>query len=49
MVEQFGEGINHLRDISKYARDHATDEEKESIVKIADDVRKYFACHNINE
>ncbi len=49
MVEKFGQGISYLRDIAKYAKDHATDKEKESIVKIVDDVRKYFADHNITE
>jgi hypothetical protein len=42
MVEKFGRGISYLRDISKYAKEHATDAEKEDIVKIADDVRKYL-------
>lgn len=42
MVEKFGCGISYLRDISKYAKEHATDAEKEDIVKIADDVRKYL-------
>lgn len=49
MVEQFGDGISHLRDISQYAKEHATDEEKENIMKIAEDVRQFFACHNMNE
>ena len=49
MVEKFGQGISYLRDISKYAKEHATDTEKERVVKIADDVRKYFAECNIFE
>ena len=43
MIEKFGEGISYLRAISKYAKEHATDAEKENVVKIAEDVRRYFA------
>ncbi len=43
MVEKFGQGISYLRAISKYAKEHVTDAEKENVVKIAEDVRRYFA------
>ena len=45
MVEQYGQGMSYLRDISKYAKEWATDEEKERVVKVAGDVRKYFECN----
>ena len=42
MVEKFGQGISYLRAISKYAKEHATVTERENVVKIAEDVRRYF-------
>jgi diadenosine tetraphosphate (Ap4A) HIT family hydrolase len=45
MAEKYGKGITYLRDISEYAKETSTDEDKNKILLIVDKVRDYFdAC-----
>ena len=47
MVEKFGRGISHLRDISNYAIENAKDAEKAEVIETAERIRQYFKKHEI--
>lgn len=42
MSEKFGKGISYLRDISSYAKENATKEDVEKVLKVVEEVRKIF-------
>ncbi|MDE5538976.1 MAG: HIT family hydrolase [Bacilli bacterium] len=42
MAEKFGKGIKYIRDICAYAKENATDNEKEEIIITIDKVRDYI-------
>lgn len=42
MQEKFGKGIKYLRDINEYVIQNATDEDKEEVLKINEELKKYF-------
>ena len=43
--EQFGSGIQHLRNVSQYAVDHADKTVWNTVADTADEIRKYFDHH----
>lgn len=47
MVEKFGRGVYFARSIFSYAKEHAGKEEIDQIIKVVEDVRKYFEEHNV--
>ena len=49
MNEKFGRGITYLRDISKYARDNATEDTTKEVLKVIEKVREYIKQNTINE
>ena len=42
MAEKYGKGITYLREISEYAKETFTSEDKDKILLIAEKVRNYF-------
>lgn len=42
MTLKFGKGITHLRDISHYAKENATEEDKKEILNSVDKIREYI-------
>lgn len=48
MVEKYGKGIAHLRDISAYAQKTSTEDNKQKVLQVVKDVRKYFDKHMTN-
>lgn len=42
MTEKFGKGITYLREISKYAKENASENDIKEVLKVAYRVREYF-------
>lgn len=49
MTEKFGKGITYLKDISEYAQKNVNEENIKEVLKVVEEIRKYFEEHNINE
>lgn len=49
MNEKYGKGIAYLRDISAYAKESATEENKREVLEVIEKVRDYFKSHNITD
>lgn len=49
MTEKFGKGINYLRAISEYAREHNSPNNINEVLNVVERVRKYFSEHDIKQ
>lgn len=49
MTEKFGRGVTYLRDISKYARENATEDTIKEVLEVIEKVREYIKQNIINE
>ena len=49
MAERFGKGITYLRDISKYAKENASENDIKEVLNVIDRIREYFKENYIDE
>ena len=49
MKEKFGFGLQYMRDINAYARENATTEDTEKVIKAVEDIRAYKENHDITK
>ena len=49
MKDKFGLGLQHLREINSYARENATEEDIENVIKVIEKIRGYMRSNNISE
>lgn len=45
MTEKFGKGITHLREISAYAKENATDEQRQDVIATIEMIRERFGSN----
>ena len=46
MQEQFGYGLQYLRDINAFAKDNASDADIENVIRTAEEIKKYIESAN---
>ncbi len=49
MAEKFGKGITYLRDISKFAKENASENDIKEVLNVIDRIREYFKENYIDE
>lgn len=47
MIEKFGKDISYLRDIAKYAKENASEEERNNVIETVELVKKYLTGRSI--